>query len=71
MPQSVYVIAGAEGGGKKKRRRRKARELASASCALGDSRRVNAGKGYTQELACTGKGPTGWSFVKGTRRRAR
>jgi hypothetical protein len=66
---SVYVI---EGPGGKKRKRRRARATSSgASCRLGDHRRVNAGKGYTQELACTGKGPTGWSFVKGTRRRGR
>lgn len=68
MPAAVYVIEGPGGG--KRRRRRRARASAS-SCRIGDTRRVNAGKGYTQELACTGKGPTGWTFVKGTRRRGR
>ncbi len=71
MP-SVMTIAGAKPG-KKKRRRRKARPLGSAtgaSCKIGETKRVRAGRGgkCTQELACTGTGLTGWEFTKGTRR---
>ena len=65
---SLATIAGA--GGTSPRKGRKGRHR-RGSCVLGDTKRVPAGKGYTQELECTGRGATGWQYVKGTRRRGR
>ncbi len=66
---TVYTIQGP--GKAKKLSRRRARAISSSTCTVGDTKRVRAGgkKGScTQEIVCTGKGPTGWKIVKGTRR---